>query len=104
MIAGERGKRSEAATGVNPEHMRSTDGGNPMPYALLLWARECRQLASGLHSPGSAMELLLYAEALEGEAGKQAARTKGRASGERSEAQNEGRSAAFLSNRERGGV
>lgn len=43
-----------------------------MPYALLLWAKECRRLARGLHSPGAATDLLLYAEALESEAGKQA--------------------------------
>jgi hypothetical protein len=45
------------------------------------------QLASGLHPPGSAMELLLYLKALEGEADKRAIMAKGRASEERSEAQ-----------------
>ena len=65
-----------------------------MPYALLLWAKECRRLARGLHSPGAATELLLYAEALESEAGKQAT-VKGRASEERTAARQESEAPRF---------
>jgi CheY-like chemotaxis protein len=53
-----------------------------MPYALLLWAKKCRRLASGLYSPGSAVGLLLSAEALESQAGEPAVVIKGRASEE----------------------
>ncbi|HKW54614.1 MAG TPA: response regulator [Stellaceae bacterium] len=66
-----------------------------MPYALLLWAKECRRLASGLHAPGAAMELLLYAEALESEAGRRAIVTKGRASQERPGVRHRGEAPRF---------
>ena len=69
--------------------------GNRMPYALLLWAKECRRLARGLHSPGAAAELLLYAEALESEAGKQAVTVKGRVSEERTVARQESEAPRF---------